>query len=92
MSSFQTAFRILYICQDLLREALRFLLLLVGAKASLAAEVQFLRKQLPGGPPFHAFCEGWELSVKSAVSFGLDSRLVSFWYQYIDSFETAGHH
>jgi len=46
MSPFQAVFRILYICQDLLREALRFLLLLVNAKAALAAEVLFLRKQL----------------------------------------------
>jgi len=42
----QGTFRILYISQDLLSEALRFLPLLVSAKASLAAEVLFLRKQL----------------------------------------------
>jgi len=37
MSPFQAVFRILYICQDLLREALRLLLLLVNAKAALVA-------------------------------------------------------
>jgi len=46
MSPLRATFRILYICQDLLREALRILLLMVSAKASLAAEVLFLRKQL----------------------------------------------
>jgi hypothetical protein len=46
MSRLQAVCRILYMCQDLLREALRFLGLLVSAKASLAAEVLFLRKQL----------------------------------------------
>src|SRR5260370_682360 len=46
MSPLRAIFRLLYICQDLLREALRFLRLLVSAKASLAAEVLFLRKQL----------------------------------------------
>ncbi len=46
MPPFHAVFRILYICQDLLREALRFLRLIVSAKASLAAEVLFLRKQL----------------------------------------------
>src|SRR5579859_2155026 len=51
MSPSRAIFRILYICQNyicqnLLREALRFLGLMVSAKASLAAEVLFLRKQL----------------------------------------------
>src|SRR5579859_7090235 len=46
MSPFQAFFRLLYICQDLLREALRFLRLMASSKASLAAEVLFLRKQL----------------------------------------------
>src|SRR5260370_27283805 len=46
MSRWQATFRILHICQDLLGEALRFLGLMVSAKASLAAEVLFLRKQL----------------------------------------------
>ena len=46
MPRFQEGFRILHICQDLLGEALRFLQLMVCAKASLAAEVLFLRKQL----------------------------------------------
>src|SRR5579859_593556 len=46
MSLLRAIFRILYICQDLLREALRFLRLMVSTKASLAAEVLFLRKQL----------------------------------------------
>src|SRR5260370_23437237 len=46
MSPLFAIFRILYIGQDLLSEALRFLRLMVSAKASLAAEVLFLRKQL----------------------------------------------
>ena len=36
----------LYICNDLLTEALRFLALMASSKASLGAEVLFLRKQL----------------------------------------------
>jgi len=46
MSPLQAASRILDICQDLLRETLRFLRLMINSKASLAAEVLFLRKQL----------------------------------------------
>jgi hypothetical protein len=46
MSRFQAVFRLLYIGNDLLSEGLRYLRLLVGSKASLAAEVLFLRKQL----------------------------------------------
>jgi putative transposase len=38
--------RLLYICKDLLREVLRFLLLMARSQASLAAEILFLRKQL----------------------------------------------
>jgi hypothetical protein len=46
MSRFQAVFRLLYIGNDLLSEVLQYLRLLVGSKASLAAEVLFLRKQL----------------------------------------------
>ena len=38
--------RILYICHGLLSETLRLLRLMASSKASLAAEVLFLRKQL----------------------------------------------
>jgi len=46
MSPLREIFRIIHIFQNLLPEALRFLQLMVSAKASLAAEVLFLRKQL----------------------------------------------
>jgi hypothetical protein len=46
MSPFQAVLRLLYIGHDLLSEVRRYLRLLVGSKASLAAEVLFLRKQL----------------------------------------------
>jgi hypothetical protein len=46
MSPLRAVLRILYISQDLLLEALRFLRLLVSPKAALAAEILFLRKQL----------------------------------------------
>lgn len=46
MAPFQVVFRLLYICKDLLREALLFLRLTICSQASLAAEVLFLRKQL----------------------------------------------
>jgi hypothetical protein len=38
--------RLLYICKDLLSEALRFLPLMARSQPSLAAEILFLRKQL----------------------------------------------
>jgi putative transposase len=38
--------RLLYICKDLFREVLCFLLLMARSQASLAAEILFLRKQL----------------------------------------------
>ena len=46
MSRFRAILRHFDIAKDLLREALSFLQLLLGSKASLAAEVLFLRKQL----------------------------------------------
>jgi putative transposase len=46
MSPFPAAFRLLYICKDLLSEALSFLPLMACSQASLAAEILFLRKQL----------------------------------------------
>jgi hypothetical protein len=46
MPRFQTVFRLLNICKDLLREVLTFLPLMVCAQVSLAAEILFLRKQL----------------------------------------------
>lgn len=46
MSSLQAVSRIIYTCNDLLRETLRFLRLMASSKASLAAEVLLLRKQL----------------------------------------------
>jgi putative transposase len=46
MSPLRAAFRIFHMSQDLVREALRFFRLTVSARASLAAEVLFLRKQL----------------------------------------------
>ena len=48
MSLFQagSAFRLLYMCKDLLNEALLFLRLTTCSQASLAAEVLFLRKHL----------------------------------------------
>lgn len=46
MSPLRAVLRLLYISQDLLHEALRFLRLLVTPKAPLATEVLFLRKQL----------------------------------------------
>jgi len=46
MSRFRAILRLLNIGKDLVREALGFLRLLLGSKASLAAEVLFLRKQL----------------------------------------------
>jgi hypothetical protein len=39
-------FRLLYICRDLLSEALTFIPLMACSQASLAAEILFLRKQL----------------------------------------------
>lgn len=46
MSPFQAVFRLLYICTDLLREALTFISAMLRSQASLAAEILFLRKQL----------------------------------------------
>jgi transposase InsO family protein len=46
MARFQVIFRLLYICKDLLGEAVRLLRVVVHSQASLAAEVLFLRKQL----------------------------------------------
>src|SRR5262249_15849786 len=46
MSRFRALLGLLNIGKALLREALGFLRLLLGSKASLAAEVLFLRKQL----------------------------------------------
>jgi len=46
MSPFQPIFRVLYICKELLSEALTFIPLVACSKASLAAEILFLRKQL----------------------------------------------
>ena len=46
MSPFQTVFRLLNLCTDLLREALTSIPLMVHSQASLAAEILFLRKQL----------------------------------------------
>ena len=46
MPSFLAVSRLLYICKDLLSEALSFLPLMARSQASLAAEILFLRKQL----------------------------------------------
>jgi hypothetical protein len=46
MPRFQAVFRLLYICNDLVREALTFIPLMAHSQASLAAEILFLRKQL----------------------------------------------
>jgi len=46
MSRFSAFFRLLYICRDLLSEALTFIPLMACSQASLAAEILFLRKQL----------------------------------------------
>lgn len=46
MEAFQAVFRVLYIGRDLLSEAVRLLRLMACSRASLAAEVLFLRKQL----------------------------------------------
>jgi len=46
MSPFQAVFRLLYICKDLVSEALTFFPLMACSQASLAAEILFLRKQL----------------------------------------------
>jgi transposase InsO family protein len=46
MPWFPAVSRLLYICKDLLSEALRFLPLMVRSHPSLAAEILFLRKQL----------------------------------------------
>jgi putative transposase len=46
MSPFQPIFRVLYICKDLLSEVLTFIPLMACSKASLVAEILFLRKQL----------------------------------------------
>jgi hypothetical protein len=46
MPSFLAVSRLLYICEDLLSEALSFLPLMARSQASLAAEILFLRKQL----------------------------------------------
>jgi hypothetical protein len=45
MESFQAVFRLLYICMYLLTEALGLVHLVICTRASLAAEVLFLRKQ-----------------------------------------------
>lgn len=46
MSQLQAFFRLLCLGKDLLREALRLSRLIISSRASLAAEVLFLRKQL----------------------------------------------
>jgi hypothetical protein len=46
MSPFPVVFRLLYICKDVLGEALTFFPLMARSQASLAAEILFLRKQL----------------------------------------------
>src|SRR4051794_40444423 len=46
MLSFLAVSRLLYVCKDLLSEALSFLPLMARSQASLAAEILFLRKQL----------------------------------------------
>src|SRR5689334_7567379 len=46
MSRFPAVCRLLYICKDLLSEALGFLPLMARSQASLVAENLFLRKQL----------------------------------------------
>jgi transposase InsO family protein len=46
MASFRVIFRLLYICKDLLSEALSLLGVMTSSRAALAAEVLFLRKQL----------------------------------------------
>jgi len=46
MSRFSAFFRLLYICRDLLSEALTFIPLMACSQASLADEILFLRKQL----------------------------------------------
>jgi putative transposase len=46
MSPFLAFHRLLYICKDLVSEALTFLPLMACSQASLAAEILFLRKQL----------------------------------------------
>ncbi len=68
MSPLRVILRLLHICQDLLREALRFLRLMVGTKASLAAEVLFLRKQL-------AFCQERKVQTAPVRRFGRVARL-----------------
>src|SRR6476659_9767003 len=46
MSRFSAFFRLLYICRDLLSEALTFIPLMACSQASLVAEILLLRKQL----------------------------------------------
>jgi hypothetical protein len=46
MARFAAVSRLLYICKELFREALRFVPLMAHSQASLAAEILFLRKQL----------------------------------------------
>jgi hypothetical protein len=46
MSRFSAIFRLLYICKDLLSEALTLIPLMARSRASSAAEILFLRKQL----------------------------------------------
>ena len=46
MKIFQAVYRLLYMLQDLVSEALRFVQLTTRSKTALAAEILFLRKQL----------------------------------------------